>query len=43
MSDNIHDVLAKETARIQQKILKGMENMLAVEDVESGVAFGVLD
>tara|TARA_B100000315_G_C14519645_1_gene560911 strand:+ start:223 stop:1377 length:1155 start_codon:yes stop_codon:yes gene_type:complete len=37
MNNNINEVLAKETARIQQKILKGMENMLKVDDIETGV------
>lgn len=36
MSDNVFEVMAKESARVQQKLLKGLENMLQVKDVETG-------
>ncbi len=36
MSDNVFEVMAKESAMVQQKLLKGLENMLQVRDVETG-------
>ncbi len=36
MSDNVIEVMAKESARVQQKLLKGLQNVLQVKDVETG-------
>lgn len=37
MINNTFEVMAEESARIQQKLLKGLENVLQVGDVETGV------
>jgi len=37
MTTDIFNAMVKEYARVQQKLLKGFENMLRIEDVESGV------
>lgn len=36
MSDNVLEVMVKESARVQQKLLKGLENMLQIRDAEVG-------
>lgn len=36
MSDKVFEVMAKESAMMQQKLLKGLENMLQVRDIETG-------
>ena len=36
MSDNVFEVMAKESASVQQKLLRGLENMLQVRDMEPG-------
>jgi len=37
MSTSIFEAMAKESAIVQQQLLKGLENMLQVKDVEAGV------
>ncbi len=37
MSNNTFEVMAQESAKMQQKLLKGLENVLQVRDVETGV------
>ncbi|HVO67955.1 MAG TPA: class III poly(R)-hydroxyalkanoic acid synthase subunit PhaC [Syntrophales bacterium] len=37
MSENIMETMIKETAKVQQKLLKGFENLMNIKDVESGV------
>lgn len=37
MSFEAYEVMFKEMARVQQKLLKGFENMLQVKDLEAGV------
>ena len=37
MSENLMETMIKETAKVQQKLLKGFENLLNIKDVEAGV------
>ena len=37
MSENVMETMIKETAKIQQKLLKGFENLMNIKDVEAGV------
>ncbi len=37
MSENVMETMIKETAKVQQKLLKGFENLLNIKDVEAGV------
>ena len=37
MSENVMEAMIKETAKVQQKLLKGFENLLNIKDVEAGV------
>ena len=37
MADNVMEAMMKESARVQQKLLKGFENMVHIKDLEDGV------
>ena len=37
MSENVMETMIKETAKVQQKLLKGFENLINIKDVETGV------
>jgi poly(R)-hydroxyalkanoic acid synthase, class III, PhaC subunit len=37
MGENVMETMIKETAKVQQKLLKGFENLINIKDVETGV------
>ena len=37
MAENVMETIMKENARVQQKLLKGFENMVHIKDLEDGV------
>ncbi len=37
MAENVMEAMMKESARVQQKLLKGFENMMHIKDMEEGV------
>jgi polyhydroxyalkanoate synthase len=37
MSENVMETMIKETAKVQQKLLKGFENLINIKDVETGM------
>ena len=37
MAENVMEAMMKESARVQQKLLKGFENMVHIKDLEDGV------
>ena len=37
MGENVMETMIKETAKVQQKLLKGFENLINIKDVETGI------
>ena len=37
MGENVMETMIKETAKVQQKLLKGFENLINIKDVETGM------
>jgi poly[(R)-3-hydroxyalkanoate] polymerase subunit PhaC len=37
MSENVMETMIKETAKVQQKLLKGFENLINIKDVDTGM------